>query len=62
MKLYVYYIDADNSCSDPDCCGGPFPSPHVAIFSSIAKAKEAGYDEDRLTEIILDAKDPVMVD
>ena len=62
MKVYVYYIDDDNSCGDPDCCGGPYPAPAVAVFSSLAKAKEAGYDEDRLTEIELDAKDPVLVD
>ena len=60
-KVYVYYVDDDNSCSDPECCGGPFPSPHVAVFSSVAKAIEAGYKEDQLTEIELDNKEPVWV-
>jgi hypothetical protein len=61
MKVYIYYIDDDNSCGDPDCCGGPYPSPYVAVFSSLEKAKEAGYYKDQLVEVELDAKDPVSV-
>lgn len=54
MKVYVQYLDNDNSCGDPDCCGGPCPSPHVKIFSSLEKVKEAGIQVDRVTEVEVD--------
>jgi hypothetical protein len=48
-------MDDDNSCSDPECCGGPFPYPSVKIFSSVEKAKEAGVkNEEDLTEVEVD--------
>jgi len=40
MKVYVLYQDQDNSCGDPECCGGPYPYPTIKIFSSPEAAKE----------------------
>ena len=55
MKVYVCYMDDDNSCSDPECCGGPFPYPSVKIFSSVKAALDAGVkNEEDLTEVELD--------
>ena len=54
MKVYVYYEDTDNSCSDPECCGGPSPAPAVKVFSSIETAKAAGVNKNQLTEIEVD--------
>lgn len=42
MKVFAQYIDDDNSCNDPDCCGGPNPSPYIRLFSSLEAAKAAG--------------------
>lgn len=38
VKVYIYYEDTDNSCSDPDCCGGPCPSPAIKVFSTMENA------------------------
>lgn len=61
MKVWVYYEDTDNSCCDPDCCGGPSPSPAVKVFSSLEAAKAAGVKKDDLTEIEVDSNDLVHV-
>ena len=55
MIIYIYYEDTDNSCSDPDCCGGPCPSPYAALFSSVEKALQAGHKKDDLIEMVLDS-------
>jgi hypothetical protein len=56
-------MDDDNSCSDPDCCGGPYPAPAIKIFSSVEKAKEAGVrSEEDLTEIEIDSNEFVRID
>lgn len=52
MIVYVDCQDQDNSCSDPDCCGGPYPSYAVRIFSSLEKAKEAGLTMREIDELI----------
>lgn len=61
MKVYIYYEDTDNSCSDPDCCGGPSPSPAIKVFSSLEKAKLAGYKPDDLKEIDVDVNELVHI-
>jgi len=57
MKVFVQFFDSDNSCSDPECCGGPFPSYTARVFSSVEKAKAIGVHEDCLTEIEVDNAD-----
>lgn len=57
MKLILYVVckDTDNSCSDEDCCGGPFPSPAIKVFSSIEAAKACGIDPEDLSEVVVDS-------
>ncbi|MGH7974830.1 MAG: hypothetical protein ACREBR_04845 [bacterium] len=54
MKVFVVYQDQDNSCCDPDCCGGPSPWPTIKVFSSLDKATEAGHKLDEVKEIEVD--------
>jgi len=57
MTVFVQYVDCDNSCGDPDCCGGPSPSPTVRLFSSRAAATAAGLttrEVEDLTEVTVD--------
>jgi len=61
MKVYIYYKDTDNSCGDPDCCGGPSPSPHIKVFSSVETALAAGHKKEELTEVIIDNNELVDV-
>lgn len=57
MIVYVYYEDTDSSCGDPECCGGPSPSPHIKIFSSLEKVKEAGHKENDVKAIKVDSNE-----
>lgn len=54
MIVWVYLVDDDNSCSDPDCCGGPYPSPYIKVYSSVEKAEADGRTKDELTAITVD--------
>jgi hypothetical protein len=56
MKVYVYVVDEDNSCSDPECCGGPYPVPYIRVFSSEEKVKAAGKTMEDVTEIEIDGE------
>ena len=65
MKVYLLYQDQDNSCGDPDCCGGPYPYPSAKIFSSIAAAEKAGLTKEEikhLVEIEIDNNEFVSID
>lgn len=65
MKVFVLYMDQDNSCGDPDCCGGPHPCPTIKIFSSKQAAEAAGLLEDeleRLNEVEVDKNDYQYID
>jgi hypothetical protein len=57
MKVYIFYEDTDNSCCDPDCCGGPSPNPCIKIFSSLKIAAEAGYKEKDLLVFVVDSNE-----
>ena len=54
MIVWVYLIDDDNSCNDPDCCGGPYPSPYVKVFSSVVAAEADGINKEDLTAVTID--------
>lgn len=65
MKVWILYQDQDNSCSDPDCCGGPSPWNTAKIFSSKEAAKAAGlnrHDLDRLNEVEVDKNEFQSID
>ena len=52
--VWIYYEDLDNSCSDPDCCGGPSPDIVIWIYSSLQEAIKAGREKNDLKEIKID--------
>ena len=54
-SIFMVYEDQDNSCSDPDCCGGPFPYICAKLFSSKERAIKAGFTEDRIQELKVDS-------
>jgi hypothetical protein len=66
MKVYILYQDQDNSCGDPDCCGGPHPYPSAKIFSSKEAAKEVGgltgEELKHLVEVEVDTNEFVSID
>lgn len=59
MRVYVYYEDTDNSCHDPECCGGPSPSPHIKVFSSMDRALKSGAKKEELTVVKVDTNELV---
>lgn len=50
LEYYAHpsiYIDQDNSCGDPECCGGPWPSIPVVDQDGGATARAAlGIEDD----------------
>lgn len=56
MKVYIHLVDTDNSCSDPECCGGPCPSLYVQVFSSIEIAVSHRIKKEDLEEVEVDGE------
>ena len=42
----VREIQWDNSCSDPDCCGGPYPSTAWVVFPDSEWEGGDDFDDD----------------
>lgn len=61
MDVYVYLRDTDNSCSDPECCGGPCPSLVIRVFSSIKDGIISGIKASDLKKVTLNYKDSISI-
>ncbi len=61
MIVYIHYENNDNSCSDPECCGGPNPAIYLSIFSSIEKAQKAGIKVKDLEAVLVDDSGPTFI-